>query len=338
MNLNYQKFEKIIKKMNLFLYLSLIFLVLTISLLILGIKHANQKLPQALNMNNLITSKELKINEYAYVDINTTPYLFASYTTGLKEERNKFYFVMDQNDFLYILYMSDKKYQSLSSQNITEKTFRVFGITKEIKNDIKKLAINSYNSLMQNEYLTEDNFQDYVGLVYLDLETNYYNSSFYYLGSFVFFIIFLVLLINYLINKKALQQVIKKYSKIELDKIFYEMEEVKNNPYTKMKLYLTKNYVVDLANKLVIFKYEDIIWVYPYEYRYNGLLVNRNLKVVTKDKKIYDICYTKYFNKDKNRILEEVIQILKKKNNKILIGFNKENQDMIKTKEKLKNN
>ena len=152
--------------------------------------------------------------------------------------------------------------------------------------------------------------------------------------SFIFFFIFIIVYLSvYFKNRK----IFKKFNKEELEHIGLELFQIKeNNPYEKMKLYLLKDYVVDTSNGIVILKYQDIIWAYPYEYRYNGLLVNKNIKLYDKNKKVYDISNTKYHDKDRDKIINEVLNKIKDKNPEIILGFNRENKKLF--KEKLKNN
>ena len=334
-NLNSVQINAAIKKNQRYLIFGIIALILAALLIYLGIRNSEKDLPDPINLNDLITEGSDTENIPVYVDVNMQPYLFAVYTTDGVEEDNKFYFVVDSNDYLYILYMSTSNYNKLNIDSIVEKPIRVYGITKKIDDDIKELAIETYNEEMQEEYLNNENFQDYVGLIYLDMETNLNDSSMYYIAAFVLFIVFLVLIILYLINFFKNKKIFKNFSHEELEKIGAEIYELREKPYSKMKFYLLKDYVVDLSNSIIILKYQDILWAYPYEYRYNGMLVNKNIKVVDKNNKYYDIANTKYLDKEKDKVLQDILEKLKEKNPEIILGFNKENQK--KVKEKLKN-
>lgn len=334
-NLNSNVFTKSIRKNNIFLVLSLLFLFITIVLFYLGYKNENKKLPELADMNSLIDSNNFEENVYAYIDVNTKPYLFASYNTDGVDDINKFYLVMDEKANLYVLYMSQDNYNNLNINSVSSNPIRISGVTKKINNDIKKLAITSYNDLMENEYLNEENFEDYVGLIYLDTEVKLNDSTIYYIGVFLTFILFLIFVIIYLNLFIKNKKVLKKFTQSELEQINIEIGNQKsNNPYEKMKLNLLKNYIVDTANNIVILEYKDIIWAYAYEYRYNGLLINKCIKIMTKDKKIYDISNTKFLDKKKDEVIEEILSMLKEKNSDVLLGYNKENRKTIKEKYK----
>jgi len=334
-NLNSIQMEKSIKKNNKMLIVSLLFLIVAIIFIVLAIKNENKYIPVAVNMNDLIVEEKTEENIHAYVDVNTKPYLFAVYETDGVEEDNKFYLVMDSNNYLYVLYMSEKNYNELNKDSIEDNSIRVNGFTKRIENDIKELAIDSYNESLGDTYLTNENFKDYVGLIYFDLEFDINDSTIYYVGAFISFLLFIVFISIYLSIYFKNKKIFKKYSKEELEKIGIEIYQLNNNnPYERMKLYFLKDYVVDTSNGIVILKYNEIIWAYPYEYRYNGLVVNKNIKVYDINNKVHDIANTKYFDKNKNEILEEIIKKLKEKNKEIIIGFNKENKKIVKEKMK----
>jgi len=331
-NLNSPILEESFKRNKKFLIVSLVFLMISSILLYFGLENAKKELPTPVSMSDLIEEAKSPNETYAYIDVNTKPYLFAVYETdGIKEE-NKFYLVMDKDNYLYIVYMGNNNFAKLNLETIKEKPIRIYGLTKKIPNDIKDLAISSYNELMKDEYLTVENFKDYVGLIYLDLETSLNDSTLYYTFAIISIVFFITFLIVYLINHLKSRNTLKKYSFEELNRLSMELMEISNNKYSKMKLYFTKNYIVDTSLSLVILKYEEIIWAYPYEHRSNGLLVNKNIKVITSLNKTYDIANTNLINKNKEETLKDILNFLKNKNSNLIIGFTKENKKIIKEK------
>ncbi len=334
-DLNLEIFEKVFKKNRIFLIVSLILLLGSFSFIYLGYKEQTKKIPNAINMNSLLES-EVKEEDIAYIEVNQIPFLFAVYETDGKEGAEKFYLTMDKDDYLYIVYMNDKTYKKLNKENIQEKPIRIDGYLQKIDNEIKDLAISSYNKELGEEYLTTDNFSEYVGTYLLDTVTPLTNPYPYYIvASFIFFL-FLIFFISYLVSFLKTKKVIKKYSTIDLHKIEAEIYALGENPYEKMHLYLTKNYLIDASSGIVILEYKDIIWAYPYEYRYNGLLVNKDIKILTKNHKYYDICNTKYLKDKKEETIEEVLKILEKNNPKIVVGYSKEIKKQILKKQKNK--
>lgn len=311
------------------LIILIIFLIISIFLFFYIQKKNNESQLEPINMNDLIVSEKLVADAYAYVDVKTKPHLFAAYKTKEKKESNKFYLVMDENNYLYIVYMNDASYQKLNIDEISQKPIRIVGLTKKISGDIKNLAITSYNELMKDEYLTKENFSEYVGLVYLD--TTLKEIRFDYILFSISLILTIIFLINYFFNffkYKKNMSLIK-----DLDQL-----TVKENVYANMNLYLTKKYIIDISYNLIVLKYEDILWAYSFEHRSNGLLINKNIKLTTKDKKCYSIANTKLISKEKNEVLTKILNSLKRKNPNILIGYTKENRNLIKQKAKKNEN
>ncbi|MBQ8472855.1 MAG: hypothetical protein IJ501_05075 [Bacilli bacterium] len=334
--LNSAQFEKSIRRNRIFLIVSLVFLFATIFLIVLGVKNQNKEIPNPVSMKDLKFNSETKDDVYAYIDVNTEPYLFAAYENDGVEDDAKFYFVMDANNNLYVVYMESDDYKKLNVKNIKENPIKIVGLTKEIQSDVKELAISSYNEEMGEIYLTDENFKDYVGLIYLDMVTDGSDLSIYYIAGGVSFLFFLGFFTTYLTGYLKNKKIFGKYSKEELERIsseIYQIEET--NPYSKMKLYLLNDYIVDTSNNIVILRYTDILWAYPYEYRYNGLLVNKNIKVINNKNKIYEIANTKFLDKNKDLTLQEILNKLAEKDLDIILGYNKENKK--KFKEKLKN-
>lgn len=307
--------NKVKRKRKIILLISLIFLLMSIALVYMGYKYENQKLPELSSMSDLLTKDNLDLNKYAYVDVITKPYLFASY----EGYSDKFYFVMDSDNLLYILYMNSSSFNKLNKDDL--KTTRVYGITEEISSDLKNIAISSYNELMNEKYLTDSNFKDYVGLMYLNVERSYYDATYYYLGFILCLIIFLIMIIIYFINLFKTKKNLKKYSKC-LDDISNELS-INNNLYDKYNLYLTNNYLINVSCNLLIINYKEIQNIYKYEYRYNGIITSKCLKIVLNDNKTYNIVNKSFKNKNIDRIHDEIIILLKKKNNSIVIGYKK---------------
>ena len=334
--LKYQNIEDNLKKSNKIIIISIPFLVLTILFIYFGLEKDKQELPTPVEMRTLIREQSNEEKKYAYIDVNMKPYLFAFYENKGIEEAKKFYLVMDSNKNLYIVYMGLKNYQNLNVDNIKDNPIRITGITKRIDGNLKKMAIDSYNEELDEQYLSNENFEEYIGALYLDLEDTYHYSLSYYLCALFSGLIFLMLIIIYLSNIIKAKKNFKKIPQEKLKKIEIELQELHNNKYDELELYFLKEYLVSLQNNIVILNYQDIIFAYPYEKRYNGLLVNKNIKVLDKNNKIYDIANTKPLDKNEDEIIQNILSDLSQKNDKIIVGYNKENKKL--AKEMLKKN
>ena len=334
-SLNAEVFKKNKKRNIKILFLGILLLGITILLLYFGIKNKNKKLPELKEMESLIVNKESNEGIYSSIDVVTKPYLFAVYEENGIEENNKFYLVMDKNNHLYIVYMNNTSFEKLNVDTLSENSITIKGITKKIPNSIKELAIESYNEMMDDEYLTKENFETYVGLIYLDTVSPINDSTLYYLGACLFGLFFVIIVTIYLIILIKNKLFFKNIEDNELAHIDAELSQLNNSPYCNMYFFILKKYLVDMYNNIVILNYEDIVWAYPFEQRYNGLLINKYIKIVTKDNKRYEVANTKLLEKKKDEILEEILYKIKEKNKNIIIGYNKENKKKAKNAIKL---
>ena len=334
-NTNDEIFKKNKRRNFILLIISIVLLLGACSLVFLGLKNKNKELPAPINLKEV----KKKENRYSSVEVNIKPYLFAVYEVNKKEESAKYYFVMDKDKNLYILYMKDEDYHKLNIDSVVENPITVYGYAKPITYDLKKQAIDSYNKYMETEYLTKENFNEYVGSFYLDMKTPINDSSLYGFGVLILGILFLTFISLYIIRSIKDKQMMNKLTPELLKKIDTELALTIESKYEHMKFYLLKNHLVDFNNNVIIIPYSDIIWIYPYDRTYNGLLVNKYLKVITKDNKKYNVASTRALDDNKDQILEEIENKIKEKNQNILIGYSKENKKKVKeiTKTKKKN-
>ena len=109
-----------------------------------------------------------------------------------------------------------------------------------------------------------------------------------------------------------------------------ENDEKKAFYYKKANMYLTENYIINLANRFEAIPYKDIVWMYPYTLRYYGMKTYQSIMLVTKDKKNHTVCYINVLTKTNKEIYQEIYETILNKNSKILNGFTKENKEKMK--------
>lgn len=162
---------------------------------------ANNVLDLASIISSDTSSKE---NKYAYIDLVVVPYKFAVY----EDITDSFYLVHDEK-YLYIAFMSEEEYQRLEQVN---KPIRINGITKVTPEDVKEIAIDAYNELYElseEEKITLADFNNYFGDVYLDMTKSTTSSATVQdaiglLCMLLGIIWFIIALINYIkFNKQA---------------------------------------------------------------------------------------------------------------------------------------
>ena len=306
-SLNSEALEKNIKKNRLILFIGIIFLSLTIFMIYLGKEFSKSKEKNIINMKNILMEQKKEENIISYIDTITKPYLFGEYKKDDTSLNNKFYFLMDSDNHLYIVYMNDEKFNKLDVNLVDNNSIRIIGKTKLIDEEIKELAIKSYNKAMKDEYLTLDNFYEYVGWVYLDTSFSINDINMYYLTSLVFVIITIFLILKYIINSTKNRKVFKNFSHEDLERIASEVLQHKNSEYSNINIYLLKDYLVDTNESILIIKYKDIEKIYINEPRNNYIVININ------DKKKYKIANSKNIVKNRLELYNEIVNFVSSK-------------------------
>ena len=315
------------KKNNIILVFSIIFFIFSLLFGYLFLQSKRNTDDKYINMYEFVKEKKSEINQKVYIDAILEPHLFAIYKTDSKEEENKYYIVMDNNKKLYITYMKEEKYEKISKEINEDKKNKVVikGITKTLPTSIKELAIEEYNRTMDDNLLNYDNFQDYLGLVYVDTTYQVNKIDLYLLGVIIFFIIHFILFVKYLYLVIKNKRFLKNINQEVMEKISAELKQKKDSSYSKIDFYLLDDYIVDLNSKVIIINYNDIIWVYPYERRQNGLLLGKYIRIIDNKHKIYNVANTINLV-DREKIIDEIIKKISLKNNNVILGYNKENK------------
>lgn len=228
---------------------------------------ANAKEFLELEMNS--ESIDDLIAKDTYIQVQTVTDYFAS------KGEEKYYFVSD-GAYIYVAQIDEKNFEKL--KEIYEYTYdedvnaqapervKIYGVTSKIQSDLAEIIISEYNTMMGQELLTEENWADYVGAVYLkmpEIEVDTELEMLLIIFAGVFAVIFLCV---YICSKVSSKKTLKKYSENdELEKILDEIEDENSLKYFKNKVFLTKSYYVDLSKGFNVYKYEDIKWIYVHQ-------------------------------------------------------------------------
>lgn len=172
------------KKNRLLLLVFMLLILLGVIFSVLGIiSDINSK--KLVYLNDLTTMNEKNTLKNAYLDVHTTPLIFAEYD----DDDNKFYIVKDE-EYLYIVYMDDNLYNKIINvEDIEEKPYRLEGHTNIISADIKNIAIEVYNEMFEEEIINDDNFESYFGSVYLDANNTYNVAIEWYISALIVLLI-----------------------------------------------------------------------------------------------------------------------------------------------------
>lgn len=275
--------------------------------------------------DELISNKQDTPDDYATVTITYLPYLFAEKDTDYGTK--KYYMIFDENGYPYIARLTDETYKKLEAKydNGEDISYKITGFLSAQETELRKLAIESHKELFEDSKITDENYELYFGKTFIDEE--YVPSTtieiiFISIGGIsliVGLICFIVCIVGVIRFKKTLN----KYGKDELE---YELAKSSTIYYKKQEVCLTDNYVITTFMGLDVIKYEDILWLYNENRRYNFISIGKYLIARTNNKKAIQLSYV-YKNEAK---LIEIMNKIHEKNPKILIGFTKENQNAYK--------
>ncbi len=317
--------EKERKKIKIYLRIAILSIIIMTIFMFCGNKSVEESEKNKDSMHNVILKDESKnTDKKAYLDVYTTPYKFAVYD----DTSDAYYFVMDDK-YMYVVYMSLADYNRLNKDDIKTNPVKIEGVTKKTPDDIKKLAIEAYNDAMKNEEdkLTLEDFDNYFGSIYLDMTPSDDSiGGFYYCMGFIFGFLGITMFIIFIIYNVRFKKEIKKLDSNEIMKIDMEMNDPESFYYEKAHLFLTKNYIVNFAGGFNVIEYKDIIWMYPFVMRTNGIKTSQSIMVVTKDGKRKKVADIDVFTKGKKEVFDEIFNTIASKNDNIIIGYNKESQ------------
>ncbi len=325
-----EQFLKNLHKGNSLLIGGIFFFIMA---LLLGILIYGEKKEEIKNVQPLVEVK--KEGVYASIDVSLMTDYFA--TNDYSGVAHQTYFVWDDK-YIYIVDLNDKarkdleeiyNYSYSSNKENAPVPVRISGMTKIIPNDLKKIAMEAYNTIYIDQPITSDTFSNYLGIVYLDTFLNPMNTLLSNMAIlFPILLISILLFLLYFKKRWAIKNCMLQL-KEEWDKVLNELNFQDTIFYKKLKLYITKNYIVNYTKGLKIYSYKDIVWFYPHEYRYNGRINQKSIVLVTKDSKTHKMV-TLGAGKKNLILFDEIYNTLLKRLPNTLSGYNKENKEKVK--------
>lgn len=321
--------KKEFQKVNNNLIIALVCLVL--GLLCIGLSfYAENRVPKDTEyLNEIIESdRENREDIKSNVKISMKPVLFAKMSN---DSSKKFYITADDK-YYYIVSLTESEYNDLKDKDLKNEPVTIYGKTKIISSDIKNLAKSYYNKAMEkaeDQITTEEQFYNVFGDVYLE-STNDVSAVILLVIGALCMLMWSIFIIAFIIMKIRLNSTFKKIEDEELRKIEAEIEDKDSFHYEKAHLILTKNYIISFLNGFRALKYEDIIWLYEYRLRQYGMTTQKSIMVMDKKGKVKPIITLDGVTKKSKLIFDEIADTILNKNNKILVGYNKENKKKIK--------
>ena len=277
----------------------------------------------------LISKDEDEENKYASVVITDIPYGFA-YREG-DYETLRYYLVYDKDNYMYMARLTDATYKNIEKmyeESNGDFSYELKGYLYKTPDDLKDIAIDFYNSALEDEEdkITQENFHYYLGKTYLD-ETQTPTEDLFVLviifGT-IFTILGIVCIIIHFVRRKKRNKILKEYNRYELES---ELSSPNTKVHEKENIYLTDKYIISSQNGLDIIKYEDILWIYNEKIRQNRVNVGVYLVCNTKFKKRIMIAFSR-----KEEKIIDIIEEISDKNGDILVGYTKENKKLYKDK------
>lgn len=270
---------------------------------------------------------QTKEKEYVSLDVTMGPTLFAEYDTMITSD--KYYFVWS-GDALNIAYLDYGTYQEVTTKTSNEESIKIYGVTKTIPTDVLEIAIDVANDIVGEDFLTMDNYQDYISTMYIDAVNPLHDNSIQIVAGIIFALLSIAFFILAIVRQRLTKKSIQSRTESEWQKILTELDDENVKHYKKINLYLTDNYIIDLSNGLRVIEYKDIVWMYQYQLKQYGMTTNKNIVIATKNGKKVSIANMDNFMKRSKKAYTEIMDFIVSKNSSIALGYTKENKKEMK--------
>lgn len=270
---------------------------------------------------------------FSKIDVELVTSYFATLTTDSSLE--KYYFVMEDG-YTYIAKIDDDTFASLKENHdynystdpdaVAPESVTIVGESELIPDEIKNFAIEYFRD-SEGLDITEENFNN---LIYPYLIDTYVTKTDTIIDIAIAFgvitVVGLILIMVYMNRQTKTKKSISKYQS-SLKTIEEELESSTTIHNEICKVYLTENYLISYNDGLKIIELKSISWLYPYEYRRNGVVTNRSICIYTSDKQKYMIGNINAWGKNKDSAYNEMYQLLLEKTPDALHGYSKENKE-----------
>ena len=177
---------------------------------------------------------------------------------------------------------------------------------------------------------TIDELKSVVGENYLDTTWDNKEEGVFALFLFgVFSLSGLILIIVYVVRNKKAKKILDEYGK-ELEKIEEDVNSGKGIHNKECGVYLTDRYLLSYANGLRLIELMNIVWIYPFITKQNGITTSKSIYVVTNNGKSNVIAVVNTWGKKNKASYEELYQDIINKVPNVLVGYSKENMEKAK--------
>lgn len=283
-----------------------------------------------------VLTKNTSENVYAKLNVSLLDSAFATETLDGKEK--DYYIAFDENDNPFIIVLNKSGLESL--RKIQEYTLSETEIEKPnpvmVYGNVSKSDTEVFKYLQEflkdedgNTY-TIDELKSVVGENYLDTTWDNKEEGIFALILFgVFSLSGLILIIFYFVRNKKSKSLLEEYGR-DLEKIDEDVNSGKGIHNKECKVYLTDRYLLSYGNGVKLIELNDIVWIYPFITKQNGITTSKSIYVVTNNGKSNVIAVVNTWGKKNKASYEELYQDIINKVPNVLVGYSKENMEKAK--------
>lgn len=301
-------------------------LILVIAILILAgaaIVFINARGIVKSKLANIVDMKIAAVSgRIASVDImDDPPAQFAN------KDKVGYYFVHDEEQY-YIVSFKEAKYDELAKEfadNGNRLTLR--GYTETSEAEMIEIAANTINSSLGEQLITMDNYREYLGSVYLEVDNElahpYYNlvpGRMFFFFALVIIGLFVLFVGVVSVWKNGWVNVSPYISDEELDRRLSSIDTVW---FDQIHTFLTDEYLVHCDyTKIRVIRYADIVQAYEFRGINDGNILNYICIIVkTNDGMGYKVSDKSMPGDKALDQIQEVLQRLPEYNPQIVVGY-----------------
>ena len=262
--------------------------------------------------NNSITT--LKSGNAVCATISEAPYGFAE----REEASDKYYFVKGVNG-TYVVKMTLEDEINLTEYVKENGKAVVRGSLSTIDDDVKKLAIEVFADEVKG--FDEKEYDKYFGNYII--EYGEHGTTDLYIVYLMLACICGILFIPSFIGgvSEGIRSLnFRKVSDFDASQVDIELSDPQVIRLDKVKVYLTRHYLVSTEYSHVVIPYADIVWMYNYTYRYNFIKTIDCIKFTTLDGKTYTIA-NKVWKRNCKDVHEQIFARCRYSNPHIVLGY-----------------
>jgi len=269
------------------------------------------------NASPMNFSKVESSGEYATIDV----YVVSSWL--MKYDDDYYIMAIDENFNYDVVIVDEDTYDELedyrtyfetgNDEDIPLSMYTLTGVSQKMTTD----ELESVADVLDVE---TDEIEENFGLYLLDT-TRTYSGYFGMWIAFAFMVgAFLFVIVSALLHESAMRKNNIEYLKSYglLAKAEAEIGSANARTFQKGNIIFTENFIFSKQNQIVLM-YKDALWCYKFVQKTNFITTIESLVVGGPNKVKYTLA--SYPRKDKNGEIEQMLTIIRSKNEKVILGF-----------------